>query len=336
MYNTERTYLFEYSSDSDITDSFAESYDTDTLSTTSEEFSESQESQVFGPPTKRLRFDNPVHIGTRIIGTSEYDYEESSDGLQEEEETSSEYYCPVYNATSATSSKQVRVDTSTRPVTRSWAQRTIRPTNYSTKEQREIRVQLLNPSTVVIDKTTKSYKGNKHTFQPGWNCWTVKPLNQKSLIVNQVRKTVCFTEETTYYSEYGVQVRRREEQFGLIVWVRTCESLIRRVGYQDPVNRRFPYYVGITWHENEYTEDIIPTKPITHILDCDRVHLQEYKTFHPKPIIVQANSLRVLERRGDFCLISYDDYDEDTRFPVEYPGEFEDYPNWPMSLHRTP
>ena len=153
----------------------------------------------------------------------------------------------------------------THPWIRSWSAREIRPQNCSTPRQASVRVQRLDPSTIIadkyssvskiVDKCTRGYVGNKHKYNPGWNCWSVRQVDKKSLIVYQWMRNVVFTDETTYYSDYSAKKQVRGKPFQLLPWVRTCVELKRRIGYADPVERRFHAYVYMGYRDlPEYNE----------------------------------------------------------------------------------
>ena len=104
--------------------------------------------------------------------------------------------------------------------------------NNSTEEQLPVRIQPLRPHKVIVDSIVgKKEFIRKHKYIKGYNCWTAKPINKEKLLVNHIRKRVCFTEETTYYSSYTDKVIRRDDPVRSIipstkfVWVRTCEYI---------------------------------------------------------------------------------------------------------------
>jgi hypothetical protein len=216
-----------------------------------------------------------------------------------------------------------------RIVTRSYSKRYVFPTAYSTSYQNSIRLQPLNPCTVVVDKATKSYVGGKHKYNEGWNCWTVKPIYTGKLYVNHIRKRVCFTEETTYYSGYTDTVNRRDKPVRdqdkpvpLIVWVRTCEELLYRESYRLPEERRFPKIVkadtkGINVLDNY--SSYLPGRIATHVLDIDNKSIDEVRTFHPRPKLVLTRNLPHRCETNEYLIVYAADLPPEITFPFDYP-----------------
>jgi hypothetical protein len=238
-------------------------------------------------------------------------------------------YMPPRSRTSTSTEQPTYSAGISRRITRAYARSYVQPSAYCSRVQKALRLQPLNPSTAIVDKTTKSYVGGRQVYQEGYNCWTVKPIDKKRLIVNQIRKRVCFTEETIYQSSYTDKVNRRDKPvrekdtpIPLIVWVRTCENFLFRQEYNHHLTRRFPYCSETSvrgLNILEYSDDILPGRITTHLLDIDQPNLEDYRTFHPKPDILEVRNLPFRYETDNYLVVYASDLPSEVVFPFSYP-----------------
>ena len=182
----------------------------------------------------------------------------------------------------------------------------LRPTKYQTVQISTttdnsppvpsiITVRSVDYSKVLVDKASKLYTYGKHKYNPGWNCFTVTLIYKKFSVVFQKVGHIAFSDVTTYYSDYGVKVNKRDTVPGCYVWVRQGLHFRRycmKPTYFKPLigekfGRKKYWFENITSpSELHYSGIDISTRTITHTIQDSIYEKERFGYYRYKPKII--------------------------------------------------
>lgn len=269
---------------------------------------ESVDEDNFDPPLKKIKkedFDekhNPDTLGSFVVHYNNSDSDSNEDGKP---------FATVYSKVNSTTEEKgslERFESTVRlPVARlpnNYIQGIIKyDTSYPLYgEEPEIPDEVeyyynknkLTTKYWAVDKERCARATGKHVYHKGWNCYSVKTLSERTLLINQIVGHVAFSDVTTYYSTYGDKVTIRETAPGSYSWIRQCKYFVQaytRTGYwskfagTDGVrSRKISHYQLNTYEDNDQTVHAI--LPVAYIERNSEVERARYKFYRYRPYIV--------------------------------------------------